>query len=220
MQPSHQSTPESAPGYANAQAGPTSVHRSSPLPEPQGVNRAHYDTGSMLLHWCVAVLVLLVGVSSFFLDESRSDTISVIARSFHYAAGTLGFVLVLVWFAWRAMHEELPKIANIGTNEHRLVAGLNGAINFLLFLVPLTGSIYAFALGKSIDLGVTNLSFDLSLSERNVTVLGLTHNVLGKTLVGLALLHSLYGLWHHFYRRDEMLRRILPRDRGDDGRSS
>ena len=220
MQTSHQPTPESAPSAADAQVGPTSANPNSSVLEPQGVDPSHYDTSSMLLHWCVVLLVFLVGVSSFFLDESRSDTISAMARPFHYAAGTLAFVLVLVWYVWRAMHEELPRIANIGTNERRLVAGLNGAINVMLFLVPVTGIIYAFSLGKSIDLGVTDLSLDLSLSERKVTILGLTHNVLGKTLLGLALLHSLYGLWHHFYRRDEMLRRMLPWDRGDDGRSA
>ena len=220
MQTSHQPTPESAPRPANAQAGATSAHRKSPVIEPQGVNRSHYDAGSMLLHWCVALLVLLVGVSSFFLDETRSDNFSVMARTFHYTAGLLAFVLVLVWFAWRAMHEELPKVANIGTNERRIAAGMNGAINVLLVLVPVTGILYAFALGKSFDLGVTNLSFDLSLSVRNVTILNLTHNLLGKGLLGLALLHSLYGLWHHFKCRDEMLRRMLPWDQGSDGRSA
>lgn len=166
----------------------------------------------MLLHWCVALLVLLVGVSSLFLDETRSDSISAMTRTFHYSAGFLAFVLVLVWLAWRATHEELTKISNAGTNERRIVAGMNGAINVLLVLVPVTGILYAFALGKSVDLGVTTLVFDVSLSERNVTILGLTHNVLGKSLLGLALLHSLYGLWHHLYRRDEMLRRMLPGD--------
>lgn len=213
MQPTRPTAPDPAPRPGKAQAGPASAHQKSQVLEPQNVTREHYDTGSMLLHWCVALLVLLVGVSSFFLDETRSDNISVMARTFHYVAGTLAFALTLVWFAWRAMHEELTRIANIGQSERRIAAGMNGAINVLLFLVPVTGILYVFALGKSIDLGVMDLAFDLSLNERSVTLLGMTHNVLGKSLLGLALLHSFYGLWHHFERRDEMLRRMLPWDR-------
>jgi cytochrome b561 len=40
--------------------------------------------------------------------------------------------------------------------------------------------------------------------------LGLAHNVLGKLLLAIALLHSVHALWHHFGRRDELVRRMLP----------
>lgn len=179
-------------------------------PENSSATSAHYDVGSMLLHWGVALLVLLVGISSVFLDEDRYGSISGMAQTFHYAAGSLALVVAVLWFVWRLMSVELPSVANVGTVERRIAACINGAINVLLFLVPITGIAYAFALGKHVDLGVTNLAFDLSLSARNVTILGLTHNVAGTSLLGLAFLHSLYGLWHHFKRRDQLLRRMLP----------
>lgn len=170
----------------------------------------HYDLATMLLHWTVALLVFLVALSSFFIGEARADAVSIMLRTFHYGTGTLVFVFVLAWFVWRAMQKELIDIPNIGTTERRIVEGINITIKILLILIPLTGIIYAFAMGRHINLGFTTLEFDLSLSAQNLSRLGLTHNVLGKGLLGFALLHSLYGLYHHFKVRDRLLSRMLP----------
>ena len=80
----------------------------------------------------------------------------------------------------------------------------------LLLLVPGTGILYFFALGKRIDLGVVQLSYAVSMSQPNLKLLGLTHNVLGKLLLAIALLHSVHALWHHFGKRDDLVRRMLP----------
>ena len=67
---------------------------------------------------------------------------------------------------------------------------MNCVLNVLLLLVPVTGILHLFGLGKSIDLGVFQLSYGVSMSQQNLKLLGLTHNVLGKLLRAIALLHS------------------------------
>ncbi len=149
----------------------------------------HYDAGSMLLHWSVAVLIFGASLSSFFLTSASSDTAATAIRAFHNLTGTLALGLVIVWFGWRALHVELPKLATVGSGEQRFMEVINGTVNVLLLLVPVTGILHLFALGKSI---------------------GNTHNVLGKLLLAVALLHSVHALWHHFGKRDDLVRRMLP----------
>jgi cytochrome b561 len=147
----------------------------------------HYDVGAMLLHWSVAVLILSASLSSFFLTHTFSDTILI--RTFHNLTGTLALGLIIVWFGWRAVHAELPKLATIGIGERRFMEIINSIMNVLLVLVPITGILHLYAIGKTI---------------------GNTHNVLGKLLLAIALLHSVHALWHHFGKRDDLVRRMLP----------
>ena len=171
---------------------------------------AHYDTGSMLLHWSVALLILCASLSSFFLNSMSTDSATIMVRAFHNVTGTLALGLVVVWFGWRALHAELPKLPAIGGREQWFMEMNNAALNVLLLLVPATGVLHLFALGKSIDLGVLKLSYTVAMSPHNIERLGLTHNLLGKLLLALALLHSGHALWHHVGKRDELVRRMLP----------
>ena len=170
----------------------------------------HYGNGSMLLHWSVALLILCASLSSFLLTSASSDNAATTIRAFHNLTGTLALGLVIVWFGWRALHAELPKLATIGSGELRFMDMMNCALNVLLLLVPVTGILHLFGLGKSIDLGVFQLSYGVSMSQQNLKLLGLTHNVLGKLLLAIALLHSVHALWHHFGKRDDLVRRMLP----------
>ncbi len=170
----------------------------------------HYDAGAMLLHWSVAVLILCASLSSFFLTSASSDNAAATIRAFHNVTGTLALGLVIVWLGWRALHAELPKLATIGSGEQRFMEVINSIMNVLLVLVPITGILHLFALGKRIDLGVFQLSYAVSMSQPNLKLLGLTHNVLGKLLLAIALLHSVHALWHHFGKHDDLVRRMLP----------
>ena len=169
-----------------------------------------YDATSIILHWSVALLIICASLSSFFLNSGFSDSATTAIREFHNVTGTLALGLVIVWFGWRALHAELPKLATISSSEQRFMGLTNGALNGLLLLVPATGILHLFALGKSIDLGVLKLSYAVAMSQQSLNLLGLTHNVLGKLLLAIALLHSVHALWHHFGKRDDFVRRILP----------
>jgi cytochrome b561 len=149
----------------------------------------HYDGGAMLLHWSVTVLILCASLSSFFLSTTFSDFAATSIRAFHNLTGTLALGLVIVWFGWRARHAELPKLTTIGIGERRFMEVINSIMNVLLVLVPLTGILHLYAIGKT---------------------MGNTHNVLGKLLLAIALLHSFHALWHHFGKRDDLVRRMLP----------
>ncbi len=169
-----------------------------------------HDNTSILLHWSVAFLILGAIFSSFFMGSAFSNDATTAIRIFHNVTGTLALGLVIVWSGWRALHEELPKLASLGSREQWFMGMTNGSLNGLLLIVPVTGILYLFALGRSIDLGVLKLSYVISISEQNLEWLGLAHNVLGKSLLAIALLHSVHVLWHHFGKRDGLVRRMLP----------
>ena len=175
-------------------------------------SEVHHDAFSILLHWSAALFMLCASLSIFFLYAVFSDGTSGSIQTFHILTGTFALVLVLVivWLGWRARQAELPKLATISIGEARFMEITNGVLNGLLLLVPVTGILYLFALGQSIDLGLFKLGYAFSMSQQNLNLLELTHNVLGKMLLAVVFLHSIHGLWHQFWKRDSLVSRMLP----------
>ena len=169
-----------------------------------------HDALSIFLHWSVALLILCTSISSFFLNAVLSDGTNGSIRTFHNLTGMCALILVVVWFGWRARQAALPKLASISSGEARFMEITNGVLNGLLLLVPVTGILYLFALDKSIDLGLFKLGYAFSMSPQNLNLLESTHNVLGKMLLAVVLLHSIHALWHQFWKRDSLVSRMLP----------
>ena len=169
-----------------------------------------HDALSIFLHWSVALLILCASISSFFLNAVFSDGTYGSIRTFHNVTGICALIFVIVWLGWRALQPELPKLESISSGEAWFMEITNGVLNGLLLLVPVTGVLYLFALGNSIDLGLFKLGYAFSMSEQNLSLLELTHNVLGKMLLEVVLLHSIQALWHQFWKRDSFASRMLP----------
>lgn len=170
----------------------------------------HHDALSIFLHWSVALLILCAVISSFFLNAAFSNGTNGSIRTFHNVTGMFALLLVVVWLGWRARQAELPRLASISSGEARFMEITNGVLNGLLLLVPITGILYLFALGKSINLGLFKLGYAFSMSQQNLNLLELTHNVLGKMLLAVVFLHSIHALWHQFWKRDSFASRMLP----------
>jgi cytochrome b561 len=82
----------------------------------------------------------------------------------------------------------------------------------LLFAMPLTG----WAMSSAKNYPVSWFSIGGSLpnlvqpDEQLFEILRTTHGLLAKALVAVALLHVAGALQHHFIRKDNVLRRMLP----------
>jgi cytochrome b561 len=166
----------------------------------------HYSTGSMLFHWGIAVLVFGVGLTSPLLDHRTWPALS----AFHNLGGSLVLVLGVSWFAWRAQQQKLPNLDEITPREQQIMSMANRAIDVLLILAPLSGLVYLFALGGTLDVGLIKLHPAIEASANGVRWLGITHHVLGALLVIISGVHALHAVWHHVHLKDGLLARMLP----------
>lgn len=169
-----------------------------------------YGFVAQALHWVIAIGI----VAQYFLAEAAEGSEGAAIEPFgaagvHAALGMTILALAALRLMWRLV--ELPPERPAAMKSYEVVLARTAHIAFyvLLFAVPLSGWALATANGQ----GLSFLGwFDLpqfaggTLSKEQLEEL---HEVLFNVLVGLAALHTLAALKHHFIDHDNVLRSML-----------
>jgi len=170
-------------------------------------NNARYDSKTKIFHWVSAGLIFtmwLLGQSFDFLPDG--DPI-IIGASIHYVLGAVLMILLAFRLNWK-----LSK----GTKLPAALPGLWGTLAksahmaqyALLIAVLLLGIFALWVHGYSIFNLIQVPEFDPGNEDLKETVTEL-HELFANVLLGLSAAHALMGLWHHYVRKDDTLKRML-----------
>ncbi|ABA75423.1 cytochrome b [Pseudomonas fluorescens] len=175
-------------------------------------SESRYSTVSILLHWLMLVLLVLVYASmelrGLFPKGSGGRTL---IREVHYMLGLT--VFVLVWFRLFARSlGPAPKIFPASPPWQTILARLmHWALYLFMISMPILGWLITSAEGHQ----VMFYGFDLPLlvSEDKVFAKEVEHwhvliSTIGYWLIGL---HALAGIYHHYVVRDNTLLRMMPK---------
>jgi len=180
--------------------------------EMQDRSHTHYGTVAQIFHWLIALLVLLAFVHG---PEGSEQRVYSATRDFdrqlHETLGLCVFALVAMRLVWQ-LFDKRPVPAQ-GPRWMGVVAlAVKGALYFLLFAVPLTAIAGAWLEGHPLTL-LTGIEIPpLFAKSHNVgATIADTHTWLGDTILWLAGVHALGGLYHHFVLKDGVLASMLPR---------
>ena len=169
-----------------------------------------------LLHWTVALLVIvLLGVGLWMIDLPISpDKVRVYAL--HKSVGITVLGLMLVRIAWRAIERSRPKLPFGMPVWQRGAARLSHVLLYAALLVmPLSGWLFNSAANFPLQwFGWLSLPALSGPDPELKTIARAVHHWTAYTLITLVSLHVLAALKHHWFDRDDTLRRMLP------GRSS
>ena len=173
---------------------------------------ARYAAPMRWMHWCVFVFVLAayVFINLFELFPRGSPTRANILAS-HYLAGLAVLLLVLPRF-WLRRRHGIPAIAPPLDRWTSLLGKITHVALYAFLLVqPVLGVITLQVGGKPVSLfGFTLIPAFVSTPDRDLShQLEEIHATIGTTFYWVIGLHILAALWHHFVRRDNMLRRML-----------
>lgn len=184
-----------------------------------------YHALSKWLHWTMALLAAIAWLAIEYRQgyTAQGSGASGLALDTHMLAGMTVGVLVLPRLAW--MHLR-PKPAPVGASgaERLLVAAAHAGLYLLMIGMPLTGYL---GTGRSLNVfGLFTIPrFDETVAFQTLVADGLgqtfaewevpvdfLHKQLGGEIVLPVLLglHVAAALYHHFWRRDHVLLRMLP----------
>jgi cytochrome b561 len=176
-------------------------------------DRQYYGMVAILLHWSVAVMVLLLfllglwmtGLEYYHPWYRQGPDI-------HRSIGVLLFGVLLVRLAWRWSNpppEPLPD----HTAVERITAGLvHRLLYLLLFCVMLSGYLISTADGRALDVfGWFELPALITGIELQEEIAGRAHLVIAVTTIALVAVHIGGAFKHHFVDRDRTLLRIFGR---------
>jgi cytochrome b561 len=170
---------------------------------------ARYGAGAIGLHWIMAALIVFVGGLGLLFEqiprESRLFWINI-----HAVFGLCILILVVARMIWRRTHVPPDLPGEIGEFTRRTSHAAHLLLYVLMFVIPLVGIVAFVWHARVLNLGFVQFAFPIA-SDRNVFEPAENlHELLAYILFGLVGIHLLAALWHHFIRRDGVLRRMLP----------
>jgi cytochrome b561 len=170
-----------------------------------------YSAVAQGFHWIIAALI----VTQFALAWTADDLplgmhkLALLAR--HKSFGMTVLMLAVLRLLWRLFHRppELP--AGMSKIERFLARATHVGFYALIFAMPLTGWMMSSAKNFSVSwFGRFTWPNLIGPNEQAFELLKTTHDALSYLLLGLAILHILAALKHHFWNKDDVLVRMLP----------
>jgi cytochrome b561 len=173
-----------------------------------------HSRATVFLHWSTLLLIALSGVAIFGRELVDDKAVQGMLMNLHRQAGLLVFLLlflrlmVRVWPATPRVDHRLPFFLRL------MAVASHGLIYLLLAGLPLMG--WALSNARGVDVaflgwmplpGLVNTDPDLA------DTLADAHEWAAWGLYALVALHASAALWHHYVRRDQVLRALLPHRR-------
>jgi len=170
-----------------------------------------YGLVAILLHWLVALLVIgLFSLGLWMVELNYYDPWYRSAPHIHKGTGVLLFVLVSCRLLWRFLNPTPVDEPDLGRVERLLAHASHLLLYLLLFAVMVSGYLIPTADGRPVDVfGLFEVPALLYGIPNQEDIAGQFHYLLALSLIGLASLHALAALKHHFHDHNRTLLKML-----------
>ena len=174
--------------------------------EPVALQR--YDRRTIVLHWVTAVLVIVLWVSAHFIDSFPRGPARTNMRSVHILLGVILAAVLVSRIVWRRLAG--VRLPDVG---HPVLARLASSVHFVLYALlvaeVLLGFTNAWVRGESI-FGLFSIPSFAPDDRPLRQLINRVHDLVANTILVVAGLHAVAALVHHFFWKDEVLRRMWP----------
>lgn len=170
-----------------------------------------YSGIQKVLHWLMALLVVVMLVVGLSLPRLTPGPLANVLYEVHKSVGMLVLALALLRLAIRLRRGAPPLDPGL-PGWQRLAAGASHAALYLLLIaMPLAGWTATSACCRPVAfLWTLPATLPVPAGDAVAKPLFALHLALGLALIALLALHVAAALHHHFVRRDDTLRRMLP----------
>jgi cytochrome b561 len=172
---------------------------------------------AQLFHWVIVVLIItqfVLGRRADGLPQFSTARFHLLAT--HKSIGITILALAVLRLGWRLLNP-VPPIPPGTPRWQELAAHVSHFLLYaLIFITPVLGWLMSSAYAVSVSwFGFVTLPNFIEPNKAAFEQLRDWHHFMAYTLGALALIHAAAGLKHHFFDRNDVLRRMLPlRERG------
>lgn len=170
-----------------------------------------YGLVSQAFHWLVVALILFQYIWAWRIDEADGlrDRLELVTQ--HKTIGMTILALALLRLGWRLLNRPPPLPKHMPRWEQIAAHGGHWILYGLIFAIPLTGWAYSSAAGYG-DYwwGPVDFPSIVPKGEDLEDFFEDAHEWLTNALAVVAIGHALAALRHHFWLKDDVLKRMLP----------
>lgn len=168
-----------------------------------------YAKSQRLLHWLVAVIVIVMLTATFYFDALPKSLKST-AYNFHKLFGILVLLLMVMRLYSLCKNGRPSEPERMPKFQKHIAHAVHFSLYILLFLMPITGWVFVTAAGRPPHLFGMTLSFPGVGSSSFVR--GLFHDFhlcIAWILIVLISMHVLAAFKHYFLDKDGIVQRML-----------
>lgn len=166
---------------------------------------------SITFHWVMALLIIGMLCLGFYMTDLPRSMEKLSLIGWHKSFGVLILMLVVLRFLWRFMNITPTYADKTPTWEKLAAHAMHYALYGFMFVMPLTGWLMSSAAGLAVSFfGLFTLPNLVSANPIWKNVFFQIHSTCASILIGLIALHVLAALKHHFWDKDDILRRMFP----------
>ncbi len=177
----------------------------------QAEQGARYSGVAMLLHWLIAIAVIVNWRLAEGAHEGpREAGASLMAT--HMAIGMSILILTVLRIIWRLVHRPPPLAAHLARWERGLAHAVHSIFYILLIALPLGGWIASSLSGRGVDMfGLFTIpALPLGQDKQLGHSIFEAHHLGGNIMIYLIALHIAGALKHTLWDKDGNLWRMLP----------
>ena len=170
-------------------------------------NKSIYGSLTKLFHWLTAAGLLIQIPLGFYLVDLDFDQTRVDIENYHILFGLIIFYVTLIRLIFKVL-KPIPDFKGSAFLGQKFIARLNHLLLYLALLtVTTSGILKKLFNGESLVIFFKkiNLTYNYELSEQFYSM----HVLANYALIGLITLHILAALFHKFFLRENILKRIL-----------
>jgi cytochrome b561 len=178
---------------------------------PTDASASRYTAVAQAFHWIIAALVVTQFTLAWMADDLPLGMHKLALLARHKSFGMTILMLAVLRLLWRLFNPPPPLPAAMSKLECVLAKATHIAFYGLLFAMPFSGWLMSSAKNYSVSwFGLFTWPDLIAQNERAFEILKETHGALSVVLLSIAILHILAALKHHFWNKDDVLKRMLP----------
>jgi len=170
-----------------------------------------WGTPAKVFHWVAAVLIIFLLAYGWWMTHMTPRSGRLDAYQLHSVVGYYAFLIIAVRLLWRGLNPT-PALPRATLRWERLAAYASHALLYLLALaLTFSGWIMAGVGRRPIEATVLGLPVPLFTRTPDHglhDILEDTHRVLAYVLLGVIVIHVLAALRHHYFKRNDVMRRM------------
>jgi cytochrome b561 len=170
-----------------------------------------YGSVAKFLHWLIFLLIATLLVIGFLMTGMENSPDKFKIYGIHKSVGIIVLLTVILRLLWKAINI-YPPLPDTLSKWDKLAAHAGHALLYVLIIaMPLSGWLMSSASGFSVSVFGWFILPDLIAPDKELgKQLRDNHGWLAYAIIVMVSLHVIAALLHHFYFKNNVLRRMLP----------
>lgn len=168
-----------------------------------------YGVIAKCMHWLMSLLLISMFLLAYYMMDIGDAAIEKPFYDLHKATGLALLALVLLRMMWRFINPQPRLPSSMPRGEQRAAKANVAALYFMMLLMPITGFFMSSLSGHEVSVyGLFSIA--PLLNDKAVSGIFKTGHIWGSYIfIAIFALHVLGALYHHFFLKDNVLKRML-----------